>query len=149
MAFDVVDDVGNVQHRVAQVSKDVILWGDAGISAWAGAFVVPAVEDIYLFSPDGTTQVVSEAIRPLYRSYVRAGYQPGAATVHRGHYLLPILNGTALVDELVCRLDRPYQTPGGGRSGRSRAGRARPRARRTRSASALRRAPRNSSASAA
>jgi hypothetical protein len=113
MAFDVVDDVGNVQHRVAQVSKDVILWGDAGISAWAGAFVVPAVEDIYLFSPDGTTQVVSEAIRPLYRSYVKAGYQPGAATVHRGHYLLPILNGTTLVDELVCRLDRPYQTPGG------------------------------------
>lgn len=113
MAFDPVDDAGNVQHRVAQVSKDIILWGDPGLAGWAGAFVVPAIDDVYLFSLDGSSQQISDAIRPLYRSYVQAGYQPGAAIVHRGHYFLPIVNGTTLVDMLVCRLDRPHQTPGG------------------------------------
>jgi hypothetical protein len=36
---------------------------------------------------------------------VKAGYQPGLATVHRGHYFLPIVNGSTWVDTLVCRLD--------------------------------------------
>jgi hypothetical protein len=105
--FDPVDDAGNVQWQQQQVSKDVILWSDPGIVAWEGVLIVPAVDDVYLFAPNGEAQPVSQAIRPLYRSYVKAGYQPGTAAVHRGHYFLPILNGTTLVDEIVCRLDRP------------------------------------------
>jgi hypothetical protein len=37
---------------------------------------------------------------------VKAGYQPGMATVYRGHYILPIMNGSTWVDTLVCRIDR-------------------------------------------
>lgn len=104
--FDAVDAFGNIQHTVERVNKDVILWGDAGIAAWSNGFVVPALDDVYVMAPDGSTVPVSGSIRPLYRSYVKAGYQPGLATVYRGHYKLPIMNGTTLVDTLVCRLDR-------------------------------------------
>lgn len=111
MALDPVDDFGNLQNTVSQVNKDVILWGDPGISGWAGALVVPAVDDVYLFTLDGQARPISENIRPLYRSYVKAGYTPGTAAVHRGHYFLPIVNSAssyALVDMLVCRLDRGF-----------------------------------------
>lgn len=113
LVFDVIDDAGNVQQQVEQITKDLILWGDSGIAAWSGALVVPAVDDVYLFDETGQTTSVSEAIRPRYRSYVNAGYQPGIAAVNAGHYHLPILDGSTVVDTLVCRLDRPYQTPGG------------------------------------
>jgi hypothetical protein len=92
---------------VEKISGDVILWGDPGIASWESVLVVPAIDDVYLLGADGQTQGISAAIRPLYRSYVKAGYQPGIAGVHRGHYFLPVLNGTTLVDVLVCRLDRP------------------------------------------
>jgi hypothetical protein len=113
LSFDPVDDAGNIQHIVEQVNKDVVLWDDYGIAAWDTGIVVPGIEDVYLVSPDFGLRTLSEGIRPLYRSYVKAGYQPGLASVHRGHYFLPILNGTTLVDTLVCRLDRPFQTPSG------------------------------------
>jgi len=54
---------------------------------------------------------ISDPIQQLYRDYVSLGYTPGLATVYRGHYILPILNGTTQVDTLVCRLDaqgRPW-----------------------------------------
>lgn len=104
MSFDAVDAYGNIQHTVSRLN-DLILWGDPGISRWQGGLVVPCVDDVYLMLPDDL-QPVSTAVRPLYRSYVKAGYQPGTATVHRGHYFLPILNANTLVDVLVCRLDR-------------------------------------------
>jgi hypothetical protein len=106
LLFDPVDDAGNIQQIVRLINKDVVLWGDAGIAAWASGMVVPAINDVYVLSSDGSTEPISESIRPLYRSYVKAGYQPGTATVHRSHYFLPILNGTTVVDVLVCRLDR-------------------------------------------
>jgi hypothetical protein len=106
MDFDLTDDEGNVQQQLAQISKDVILWGEAGIDAWAGALVVPALDDVYLLDTSGPQGVISEGIRPLYRSYVHAGYRPGIAAVHRGHYFLPILDqSNNVVDTLVCRLD--------------------------------------------
>lgn len=104
--FDPVDAYGNIQQTVERVNKDVILWGDPGIAAWANGFVVPALDDVYVLAPDGSSVAVSGNIRSLYRSYVKAGYQPGLATVYRGHYKLPIMNGTTLVDTLICRLDR-------------------------------------------
>lgn len=104
--LDVLDDVGNIQQSVEQVNKDLVLWGDAGIAAWAGGLLVPAVDDVYAVGADGSAVPVSTAIRPLYREYVDAGYRPGVAAVFRGHYLLPIVDGSnSLVDELVCRLD--------------------------------------------
>jgi hypothetical protein len=105
MSFELVDAYGNPQQRVEQVSKSLLLWGDPGIASFRGGLIVPGIDDVYLFGLDGTEEPISAAIRPLYRSYVKAGYQPGTAAVHRGHYFLPIVNGTTLVDVLVCRLD--------------------------------------------
>lgn len=112
MDLDPIDDAGNVQQQVSQVNQDVILWDDAGIVGWAGGLIVPAVDDVYVMTVDGATNAVSGAIRPLYREYVKLGYRCGLAAVHRGHYFLPILNGTTVVDVLVCRLDtdRPAWT---------------------------------------
>lgn len=111
--LDPVDDYGNPQWQQNRISRSIVLWGDPGIAAWQGALVVPAVDDVYLLSADGTVRPISGnryrsdgGIRPLYRSYVKAGYQPGTAAVHRGHLFLPVVNGTTLVDVLVCRLDR-------------------------------------------
>jgi hypothetical protein len=106
LLLDAVDGFGNVQHTLGPLNKNVICWGDAGIAAWDAGLIVPAVDDVHVLAPDGSSRAISEAIRPLYRSYVKAGYQPGLAAVHRGHYFLPVLNGTTWVDTLVCRLDR-------------------------------------------
>jgi hypothetical protein len=107
LALDAVDAFGNIQHSVEQISQDLVLWGDAGIAGWSGAMVVPAIDDVYVFSPGAAAVPITRSIRPLYRDYVKLGYQPGTGAVFRGHYFLPVLNGTALVDVLVCRLDRP------------------------------------------
>jgi hypothetical protein len=105
LSFDPIDASGNIQHTVQQVNKDVTLWDDYGIAGYAGGLVVPAIDDVFLMGADGLAPV-TEAVRPLYRDYVKAGYQTGQGAVHRGHYFLPILNGTTLVDTLICRLDR-------------------------------------------
>jgi len=112
IGFDLTDSAGNVQHRVDRYSRDLILWGDAGIAAWEGGLVVPALDDVWIMSlgvaseAPSPFQRISEPISGLYRAYVAAGYRPGQACVHRGHYLLPILNGETVVDVLVCRVDR-------------------------------------------
>jgi hypothetical protein len=118
LSFDAVDAYGNIQHTVAQVNKDVILWDDYGIARSAEGLVIPATDDVLVLSDDGFTAITGR-IRPLYRSYVKAGYQTGQAAVHRGHYVLPILNGSTLVDVLVCRLDRDaaWTTWAGGAAG--------------------------------
>ena len=112
--FDPLDDVGNVQHQVQQISQDVILWGDPGVAAYQGALVVPAIDDVYAVSLGAPPVSISDGIRPLYREYVEAGYKPGTATVYRGHYFLPVLDSSnAVIDLLVCRLD--LRDPRGGR----------------------------------
>jgi hypothetical protein len=111
--LDPIDDAGNLQWQQQEITRDVILWADPGIAGWEGSLLVPAVDDVYVLSLDGSAKSISEGIRPIYRSYVAAGYQPGLARVHRGHYFLPIVNGTTWVDEFVCRVDRPTQTPSG------------------------------------
>jgi hypothetical protein len=107
MSYDLTDDYGNPQQTVRQISKSVILWADSGIAPWRGGLIVPAIDDVFLLDLTGAEVPISGPIRPLYRSYVKAGYQPGMASVHRGHYFLPIVNGTTWVDTLVCRLDGP------------------------------------------
>jgi hypothetical protein len=117
LSLDVVDDNGNVQQQVQLLSGDMVLWGDRGIGAWTRNVIVPARDDIYLISADGGIDTISRAIRPLYRSYVAAGYVPGRAAVHRGHYFLPIMGRGAstdtAIDLLVCRLDRPFDSAAG------------------------------------
>lgn len=107
LALDAVDAFGNIQHQVAQISQDIVLWGDAGLAARENALIIPAIDDVYAFTPGAQPVPLSQGIRPLYREYVEAGYKPGLATVYRGHYILPVLDSSnAVIDTLVCRLDR-------------------------------------------
>lgn len=107
MELDALDDFGNVQHRVERISQDMILWGEQGIAGYAGHLLVPCRDDVFAVTPDGPPAPVTRSVRPLYREYVRQGFRPGLAAVHRGHYLLPIVSsdGLTVQDVLVCRLD--------------------------------------------
>jgi hypothetical protein len=114
LALDLTDAAGNLQQRLDRVNADMILWGHSGVASWRGAMIVPATDDVYLF--DGLSQPVSlsRSITPLLAEYVAAGYKPGGGTVFRNHYFLPILNSTAVPqDLLVCRLDRSSNSPVG------------------------------------
>jgi len=103
-----VDDAGNIQVSMARINADIVLWADSGIATYKQGLIVPAIDDVWLMGL-GNQEPVSLSgpgkIRSLYRSYVKAGYRPGTAAVHRGHYFLPIVDGTTLVDVLICRLD--------------------------------------------
>lgn len=113
MTFDLTDAAGNVQQSMQQTSQDVVLWGPAGVASYGGALVVPAVDGVYLV--DGISQPVpvASSIRPLIEGYVRSGYGPGGGAVFKGHYFLPVLDAAnAVVDLLVCRLDRPVKVRG-------------------------------------
>lgn len=113
VGFDLVDASGNVQHRIDQFSRDIIIWQDTGLAAWEGGLVVPALDGVWLMRYGVSSDVpapfepISGPIQQLYRDYVSLGYTPGLATVYRGHYILPIMNGSSQVDVLVCRLDAP------------------------------------------
>ncbi len=113
MAFDLTDAAGNVQQTLQRTSQEVVLWGAAGVASYRGALVVPAVDGVYLV--DGVSQpvAVSDSIWPLIVEHVRAGRRPGGAVVFKNHYLLPVLDASNLVvDLLVCRLDRPAAARG-------------------------------------
>jgi hypothetical protein len=79
LSFDPIDAYGNIQHTVEQVSKDVILWDDFGIAGFSGGVVIPCVDDVFVATPDFSLTAITGRIRPLYRSYVKAGYQLGMA----------------------------------------------------------------------
>ena len=107
LALDLTDDYGNTQHRLDLVNRDLILWDERGIAAVPDGALVPALDDVYAFSP-GSASRIGGGIRRLYRQYVKAGYMLGHASVHRGHYFLPIIDPATddeWVDLLVCNLD--------------------------------------------
>ena len=113
LAMDLTDDAGNVQQRLDQYSRDIVLWGNAGIAAWQGGLIVPATDAVWQLSLGVTSEApqpfarLSQPIDSLYQDYVNRGYQPGLATVYRSHYILPILSGNSVVDTLVCKLSLP------------------------------------------
>lgn len=104
-AADVTDFSGSTQWQMEQVTRDLVLWGEAGIASWHNALVVPAVDDVYLFDGQGAPVPVGGGGRMLYRAYVKLGRLPGRAAVAQGHYILPSLAGSAWSDTLVWRLD--------------------------------------------
>lgn len=116
LALELTDAAGNPQQRLEQTSQDIVLWGgNAGVESWEGQVIVPALDGLWLVSALGQPiTLLSRSIAAQWRSYVKAGYQPGQAEVHRSHYVVPIIDGSNVVqDELACRLDRPEQTPRG------------------------------------
>jgi hypothetical protein len=108
---ELTDAEGNVQQTLDRYSADAVLWGDAGIAGWSGGLVVPCRDNIWLMELGVSSEKaapfvhISDPIQNVYRGYVAAGYTPGLAAVHRGHYFLPILKGSSVIDVLVCRLD--------------------------------------------
>lgn len=106
LSYDLTDALGNVQQMLSVEGRDVVLWDDLGIAGVDGAVLVPALDGLYAISGTSMRQIdAAVGIKKLWRSYVAAGYVLGNAAVYRGHYHLPVLNGNALVDVLVMRLD--------------------------------------------
>lgn len=107
--FPLVDADGNLQRQMGPLAPDLVLWGQTGVVGWRGAAVVPAIDGVWLLQRDGTATKISRSIDPVYLGYVHsAGLRPGQATTFRDHYFLPIVDANgSVVDELVCRLDRP------------------------------------------
>lgn len=107
LAFDPLDPAsGDQQHEVTALSRDLILWDERGLAGWAGGLIVPALDDVYVFTLTEPPVPVSAGIRRDYRAYVESGARPGTASVYRGHLHLPIVDGSSAVDMRVCRLDR-------------------------------------------
>lgn len=113
LSKSIVDGLGNQLHRIDKLSSEIVLWGNAGITGWRDALIVPGTEDVYVLDGTSEPEPVSRSIRPLYRQYVAAGYTVGRAHVYRDHYFLPIIDSTgASIDCLCCRLDRPTTVRG-------------------------------------
>jgi len=120
MNFNLVDVYGNVQQRLSQLTKDVILLDARGIAGWRNQLIVPGIDDIWLMGPAQYPLAISDPIRSLYRSYVRSGYLCGGGTVYRNHFIMPIVDATnAWVDTLVYRLDQGGWTRFSGHAGTS------------------------------
>ncbi len=108
---NLTDSEGNVQQTLDLYSADAVLWGNNGIAGWSGGLIVPCKDAVWLMELGVSSEKaapfvhISDAITNVYRGYVAAGYKPGVASVYRGHYFLPILSGSTVIDMLVCRLD--------------------------------------------
>lgn len=115
MALNLTDAAGNVQQRLDHYSGELILWSDAGIAAWEGSLIVPAIDAVWLVKRGvtseqiGSFQRISDPIRDLYQQYIRMGFTLGVGCVFNNHYLLPIVGAGIVQDLLVCRLDVPTQ----------------------------------------
>lgn len=113
LALSIVDQNGNPQHRLQQFSSDLVLADAPGLAGSGTRLVVPTTEGVFLMDGISSPERISRSIDRLYRARIAAGYRLGKAEVYRGHYLLPILDGSANVRDLfVCRLDAPFRSRG-------------------------------------
>jgi hypothetical protein len=109
---DPVDFYGNPQHTSRRVTADINLWSAPGLATWAGNIIAPAVDGVWMISGN-RFEKISKSIDKAYTAHVHAGRTTGQATVHAGHYLLPIVEPNGQVREvLCCRLDRPTSARG-------------------------------------
>lgn len=112
MAFDLLDPSGvNFQQRAEPVNRDLVVWGKEGIASYQNQLIVPCVDGVWTIGAAAAPELLTRSIRALYLGYVRAGAKPGGGCVYGNHYLLPILDASStVVDLLVCRLDRRVRT---------------------------------------
>lgn len=111
LSLDLTDDAGNPQQRLENVNGDLVLLNNEGLTSWRGSVIAPCTDGVWLV--DGTSSPVrlTNSITDLWTDYVSSGYRVGLAQVFRSHLFLPILDqGNAVVDVLVCRLDRPFKS---------------------------------------
>lgn len=108
MGYELVDAAGGPQQSLGIANGELVAWGHEGIASWAGALIVPALDNVWLMDSISAPVPLASDILDLYLSYVSAGYRPGVATAYRSHYVLPILDGSNnWVDTLVCRTRPP------------------------------------------
>lgn len=106
IGFDIVDASGNPQQQLAKLSDHVLLEG-CGTAYWEQALIAPFTDGVYLLDGISSPTRLSENIDSDYRDYVRLGYRAGQAAVHRSHYFLPLISGTADPKKLYSvQLDR-------------------------------------------
>jgi hypothetical protein len=114
VALDLTDVAGNPQQRLEQVTRDLIVWSWAGVVNYESGFIVPCIDGIYTFNPTTGAQEIGKPIKPLYLSYIKAGYIAGHAQFINGHYVLPIIDTFgAAQDLLTCRLSPTRSGVGG------------------------------------
>lgn len=108
---ELTDAEGNIQQTLDRYSADAVLWGNNGVAGWSGGLILPCKDHVWLMQLGVTSEKanpfvhIDDPITSNYRAYVAQGCKPGVAAVHRGHYCLPILSGSSVIDMLVCRLD--------------------------------------------
>lgn len=113
MAKSIVDGLGNSQHRIDIVSRDIVLWHQNGVAAYRQMLVVPAVDEVYLIDGVSSPVPLAGSILPRYRERLKEGLLPGLAVTLREHYLLPLIDTSGVPqDFLYCRLDRPFASNG-------------------------------------
>lgn len=112
MASDLLDPDGvNFQQQVEPVNSDLILWGKEGLATYQNQMLVPGVDGLWTMGASASPVQLSKSIQRRWRDHVHSGNKPGLATVFRNHYFVPVLDtGNAVVDHLVCRLDRPQDS---------------------------------------
>lgn len=110
MGLNITDASGNLQQRVEQVS-DVVGWGPPGVTPWEQTLVVACTDGVYALDGISRPLPLARAITPKLVAYVRAGHKPGGAGVYKSHLVLPVLDASNdVVDMLICRLDRTVKT---------------------------------------
>jgi hypothetical protein len=110
VSLDLTDAAGNPQQRLEQVTRDLIPWYWSGTASYGAGLIIPCVDGVYSFNPTTGPSEIGKPIKPLYLSYVQAGYIPGHAQFVNGHYVLPIMDGSGVpVDVLTCRLSPTRQ----------------------------------------
>lgn len=113
-AFDETDDAGNAQWSFERVNPDLILWAKEGVATYQNQLVVPCADGVWTVGVASAPQLLSKSVQARYLSAVRGGSKPGGAGIFKSHYVLPILDSSnAVVDMIVCRLDRPTDTDRG------------------------------------
>jgi hypothetical protein len=82
------------------------------MATFAAQLIVPGSDGVWVIS-GGTYDRISRSIDKRYQGHVAAGSKCGQGHVYNGHYLLPIINASgAVVEVLTCRLDRPTRVRG-------------------------------------
>lgn len=113
LALSIVDQNGNPQHRLQQFSADLVLADAPGLAGSGNRLIVPTTDGVFLMDGISSPERISRPIDRLYRDRISAGYRLGKAAVYRGHYFLPIIDGSANVRDLfVCRVDAPFRSRG-------------------------------------
>jgi hypothetical protein len=110
-AFNIVDSAGNPQQRFELTYGDLVLVNAAGLVGYEGGFIAPCQSGVFLVDGISAPLRLDRSISNLWETYVAAERVCGRTAVYKNHLFLPVLDATtAIVDFLVCRLDRPVRT---------------------------------------